>query len=297
MPWTVNKTKNVISGAFTAAMEQTPPLVLINPCKGVKTPSIKQRPIRVLTEQEQKRLMEALKGTRFETLFLFALATGMRRGEIIALTWDCVDFKKNQIKVYSSVNRVMDVNTKKSYLVEGDTKSDAGFRKVPILPSFLPVLTAHKQEQDAIRKQASSSWNDKNLVFCSSVGEWIEPRRVQTELHKVLKANGFELFGPHALRHTYATRMLEREVPVRVVSEILGHADVKTTMQIYSHVFDTTAHDQANKLDNLFAGLTSENEPPAAQAHYPDFNRTNTKAKNRAAKAKTASSKKKGRAR
>lgn len=82
-------------------------------------------------------------------------------------------------------------------------------------------------------------------LFCSSVGEWIEPRRVQTELHKVLQANGFEPFGPPALRHTYATRMLERQVPVRVVSGILGHADVKTTMQIYSHVFDTTAHDQA----------------------------------------------------
>jgi integrase len=300
MPWTINKVKNVISGALTAATEQTPPLIAVNPCRGVKTPPIKQRPIRVLTEEEQKVFMEAVKGSRFETLFLFALATGMRRGEMVALTWDRVDFSKAQITVNSSVSRVLDMDTKRTQLMEGEPKSDAGSRKVPLLPGIAPVLLAHKKEQDAIRKAAGSAWNERNLVFCSAVGEWIEPRRIQLELHRILRGNDMEPFGVHTFRHTFATRMLEREVSPKVVSEILGHADVKTTMQIYTHVFDSTAQEQAYKLNSLFAGLTNEDAPrreQAASTHYPEFKRQNTKARNRAAKSKTGKKKKGGDAR
>lgn len=299
MPWTLNKMKNIVSGAFTAAMAQSPPLVAVNPCKGVKTPKITQKPIRVLSEEEQLQFMDAIKGSRFETLFVFALATGMRRGEIVALTWDCIDFKKMQITVKSNVVRVMDMETKITSLVEGETKSDAGARKVPILPNLAPALAAHKQEQDTIRKLAGSAWNDGNLVFCSTVGTWLEPRRIQTDLDKINDELGFDRFGIHTFRHTYATRMLEKEVPPKVVSEILGHADVKTTLQIYSHVFDSTAHEQAAKLDGLFAGVKTEKEGEAnpAGAHYPNFKRMNTKAKNRSGGTGKTAKKKPGRAR
>lgn len=299
MPWTLNKLKNIISSAYTAAMEQTPPLITINPCKGVKTPTIKQKPIRVLTEEEQLAFMEAVKGNRFETLFVFALATGMRRGEIIGLTWDCVDFKKMQITVKRNVVRILDMDTKKTSLVEGEPKSEAGERKVPILPSLAPVLKAHRQEQDAMRREAGSAWNEGNLVFCSTVGAWLEPRRIQTELDKINDTHGLERFGIHTFRHTYATRMLEKEVPPKVVSEILGHADVKTTLQIYSHVFDSTAHEQAGKLDSLFAAALTSEEPPeqTPNTHYPNFKGMNTKAKNRAVKSKSTQKKKGGRAR
>ena len=301
MPWTLNKLKNIISGAFTAAMEQSPPLVATNPCRGVKTPTIKQKPIRVLSEEEQLDFMDAIKGSRFETLFLFALATGMRRGEIVALTWDCVNFNKMQITVKRNVIRVMDTDTKKTRLMEGEPKSDAGARKVPILPSFVPVLLAHKKEQEALKRVAGSAWNSGNLVFCTAVGTWIEPRRIQSDLDKINEERGLDKFGIHTFRHTYATRMLEKEVPPKVVSEILGHADVKTTLQIYSHVFDSTAHEQAAKLDGLFAGLAQEQEPPTApatkSAHYPNFKGMNKKAKNRAKSGANAKKKKSGYAR
>lgn len=78
-------------------------------------------------------------------------------------------------------------------------------------------------------------------------------------------------FSFHSLRHTYATRMLEKEVPAKVVSEMLGHSDVTTTLNIYSQVFDTTAHDQAGKLNSLFAGKVEPTlgDAESAKAHYP----------------------------
>ncbi len=167
----------------------------------MKTPTIKQKPIRVLSEEEQLDFMDAIKGSRFETLFLFALATGMRRGEIVALTWDCVNFSKMQITVKRNVIRVMDTDTKKTRLMEGEPKSDAGARKVPILPSFAPVLLAHKKEQEALKRVAGSAWNSGNLVFCTAVGTWIEPRRIQSDLDKINEERGLDKFGIHTFRH------------------------------------------------------------------------------------------------
>lgn len=272
-PWTLTKLKMVISSAFSDAMEQTPPLVKYNPCTGVKTPTIQKSDVRALTNEEQDVFVEAIAGTRLETLFLTALATGMRRGELIALTWDCVDFIKRQIFVKGSVGRVRDPATGKMNLQYGTPKTASSRRKVPVIESLIPVLKAHKDEQNSVREQAGAAWNEKNLVFCSVVGEWLEPRRIRSNLDDVINTAGLEHFSFHSLRHTFATRMLEKEVPAKVVSEILGHRDVKTTLDIYSQVFDTTAHDQAAKLNDLFADKVqaTPGDDDSRKAHYPQL--------------------------
>lgn len=272
-PWTLTKLKMVISSAFNDAMEQTPPLVKYNPCVGVKTPTIQKTDVRALTKEEQDIFVDAVKGTRLETLFLTALATGMRRGELIALTWDCVDFDKRQIFVKGSVSCVRDPATGKMNLQYGSPKTKTSRRKVPVIASLIPVLQAHHAEQQAVREQAGSAWNEKNLVFCSVVGNWLEPRRIRSNLNDVIAAAGMEHFSFHSLRHTFATRMLEKEVPAKVVSEILGHRDVKTTLDIYSQVFDTTAHEQAAKLNDLFEDKVEQTPGDSAsqKAHYPQL--------------------------
>jgi len=119
-PWTVNKAKVVLSGAFEQAVRNQ--IILYNPVKATVPPKMEQKDIRVLTEDEQKKFMQAVKGHRLEALFLLTLATGLRKGEVIALTWDNVDFENRTISVKSSVSRVLDTDTNKTYLIKSEPK-------------------------------------------------------------------------------------------------------------------------------------------------------------------------------
>jgi len=108
------------------------------------------------------------------------------------------------------------------------------------------------ERQDAEKAEAGSAWNPQNLVFCSNVGTVIEPRRVCTTMDKITDAAELPRFTFHALRHTFATRMLEANVPAKVVQDVLGHADVTLTLNTYSHVIGSTAHEQMAKINGLF---------------------------------------------
>ena len=249
-PWTVLKAKNIISGALEQAIRNQ--IIPYNPAKAAVPPKLEQKDIRILTESEQKQFMEAVKGHRLEALYLLALATGMRRGEIMALSWDCVDWKNKQIAVKGSISRVKDPDTGITALRYSEPKTKSGRRQVPILPNMIPVLQAHQRRQEAEKAEAGSAWNPHNLVFCSNVGTVIEPRRVCTTMNKITDAAELPRFTFHALRHTFATRMLEANVPAKVVQDVLGHADVTLTLNTYSHVIGSTAHEQMAKINGLF---------------------------------------------
>lgn len=249
-PWTVLKVKNILSGAMEQAIKNR--IIQFNPAKAVTPPKLEQKEIRILTEEEQEKFMGACKGHRLEALYLLALATGMRRGEILALTWDCVDFDNQSIAVKGSVSRIKDPDTGITALHFAEPKTKSGRRQVPILDSMVPVLEAHRERQNAEKAEAGSAWNKRNLVFCSNVGTPVEPRRLCTTMDKITSSVGLPHFTFHAMRHTFATCLLEAGVPAKVVQDVLGHADVTLTLNTYSHVIGTTAHEQMSKINDLF---------------------------------------------
>ena len=261
--WTVLKIKNILSGAFEQAVRNQ--IIVANLVKSAVSPKMLQKEIRILSEQEQQKFIAALKGHRLEALYMLALATGMRRGEILALIWDNVNFDTRSITVKASVSRVKDPDTKQSEIIFAEPKTKAGRRTVPILESLVPVLQAHRERQEAEKAAAGSAYNERNLVFCSNVGTVIEPRRVRQMMDRLSDKAGIEHITFHALRHTFATRMLEAEVPAKVVQDILGHSDVTLTLNTYSHVMGTTAHEQMSKIDGLFAAKKAEEKPSIKQ--------------------------------
>ena len=265
---TILKTKNILSSAFEQAVRNK--IIPYNPVRATVSPKKEQNEIRILNKEEHKQFVEALKGHRLEALYLLALATGMRRGELLALTWDCIDWKNNSINVKSSVTRVKDPDTGKTEIRYFEPKTKSGRRYVPILPSMIPVLKAHKERQDTEKREAGNVWNDKNIVFCSNVGTIIEPRRVGTTLDKITKAAKIDKITFHALRHSFATRMLEADVPAKVVQDVLGHADVTLTLNTYSHVLGTTAHDQMSKINDLFKAENTAEPIPDYQPSIKD---------------------------
>jgi integrase len=252
-PSTVIKIKVVINASLKQAMKNK--LIPFNPTEAVTPPKQVRKEIRILTVDEQKKFMSALNGHRLEALFKLALATGMRKGELMALTWDCVDFENRSIKVTKSASRIRNPHTRVTSIETGNTKTASGVRQVPILPGVLPVLKEHRRRQEMEKRIAGSAYNRTGLVFCSNIGTYIEPRRVNTTLGKLVNKAGIEHINFHALRHTFATRALETGIPAKVVQEILGHSDVALTLNRYTHVLKSTAQEQMNKMNELFASM------------------------------------------
>jgi integrase len=246
------KMKIVISSALKQAVKNR--IIPFNPTEAVTPPRMVRKEIRILTPEEQTKFLQAVEGHRLEAIFKLALATGMRKGELMALTWDDIDFENESISVTKSASRVRDPHTRKTSIETGSTKSRSGIRQVPLLPSMVPVLEKHRAFQDGEKRMAGSAYNKLNLVFCSNVGTYIEPTRINNMLGELRRKAGLEHINFHALRHTFATRALENGIPARVVQEILGHSDVSLTLNRYTHVLKATSQEQIFKMNDLFVG-------------------------------------------
>ena len=250
----LRKLRNILHGALQQAIVIQH--ITKNVTEGLILPQHKQKDIKVLTREEEKRFKEALAGDKLETAFKFALASGLRIGEFLGLTWDCIDWEQGIISVRKSLIRVKDrsVNAKKKnkYIVEDTTKTKNSKRKVPIPKSAMVMMEMYKQNQETEKGLAEGVYDDNNLVFCTALGNRIVPRNAERSFTRLAKKAGIEGASIHSLRHTYATRLFELGVASKTVSELLGHKNVSHTLDVYTHVLPDTKNEAVQKLDSLF---------------------------------------------
>jgi integrase len=171
----------------------------------------------------------------------------MRHGEVQALKWEDFDAPNRTIAITSNLHR----ETGKGW-VEGPTKTGKS-RVVHLQPSVAALLKEHKTRQNEARLHAGPAWQDNGLIFTNEVGQPLEPDRVQRALDRACNAAGVERRTVKELRHTFATIALRRRVPVKMVSEALGHAKVTMTLDTYSHVVTGMHEDAFGYLDDLLA--------------------------------------------
>lgn len=231
-----------------------------NPVRATIPPKVKKKTAEVLSIEEQDAFLKALKGERLAPIFLFLITTGVRRGEALGLKWSdiVIDMDGNMTAhIRRSVVRAKDpegeFNTK---LFIEDTKTEKSKREIPLLEFTAKVLKAHKVQQNKEKLKAGSEWEDSGFVFSTRFGGVIEPSVLYREFRRILKKAGLEGVKIHTLRHTFATRLLELGTHPKVVQELLGHEDISTTLNIYSHVSPEIKRRAAEKLDTLF---TKEN--------------------------------------
>lgn len=200
-------------------------------CPSLKTsinkPYIEKKEIQVLNIDEQKRLERVLSSelNEMNVGILISLHTGLRIGEICALSWDDVDLTRKVIHVRHTVVRVQNDDPKcnlKTRLVIDTPKTQASNRVIPICSSLLPTLLRLKE--NAVSRYVIS----RNISFVS-------PRTFEYHYHKVLRCGDIPSLNFHCLRHTFATRCIEAGVDVKSLSEILGHANVGITLNTYVH--------------------------------------------------------------
>lgn len=212
----------VISSALTFAVNEGMCMPLKN---RIRKPSAPKKEIAVLPREKQKELEKILCKKLDSTGIgiMISLYTGLRIGEICALSWDDIDFSENTLHVRHTVSRIKSSKDLfKTELILDTPKTLSSNRVIPISSVLLPLLLEYK--------------NYSNSTYITSEKNgFISPRTYEARFHKLLKDNNIEPFNFHILRHTFATRCIEAGVDVKSLSEILGHSNVSITLNTYVH--------------------------------------------------------------
>ena len=222
--------------------------ILKNPClkieiKGNKSDIVKRKrenKVEILSEDEIAKIKEYIKDTNFELLFLLDLSTGLREGELLALTWNDIDLKEKTLIVEKSVKEVYvyeDENTRHIETITQIPKTMTSFRTVPI--------------PDSIILKLKSIRNKKGLLFFDENNEVLKAKNVSYKWKKILQACDIPHKKFHSIRHTYASTLLKNGVDIQSVAELMGHSAIAIT-QIYLHSSDEQKHDAVSKLNYLF---------------------------------------------
>lgn len=191
----------------------------------INKPTVSSKELSLLDLEEQNRLENFLRADIDNTKvgILITMHTGLRIGEICALSWDDIDFKNNVIHVRHTVARIKDnLSESSSKFVIDLPKTSSSIRDIPISSFLLPILKKLKQ-------------NTKFPYIVSNTASFTNPRTYEYRYHKVLNECGIESVNYHVLRHTFATRCINAGVDVKSLSEILGHANVSITLNTYVH--------------------------------------------------------------
>ena len=195
-------------------------------------------------------MLATARGHKWEALFTLALATGMRRGELIALKWQDINFKTGTLQVVRVLTRVPTKMPKREHVyMEAEPKTQKSRRNVLIAPFALEALKEHRVRQLEAKLKAGASWQEHDYVFCTLHGTHLGPNHVVEEFKLLLKQAGLPDIRFHDLRHSAASLLLSLEVHPKVVQELLGHTQIGITMDVYSHLLPGMQKDAMSKLD------------------------------------------------
>lgn len=244
-PRTVVLIHSVLHRALENAVKWN--LVPRNVAKLVTLPRIERHEGQTLTVEQARRLLELARGSNMEALLLVAVTTGMRKGELLALHWDDVNFVSKFVHVRRTVGRVAGRGW-----VESEPKTRASRRKIALPDEVLSVLIVHREHQAQVRAKAGIVWHERGLVFCNRYGGFLIAWHVDKLFHKLLVKADLPKMRFHDLRHSMATILLVAGIHPKVVQERLGHSSIRITMDIYSHVLPSMQDDVARMLGEMF---------------------------------------------
>lgn len=205
------------------------------------------------TLDEQLKFIEAIKGNDLEMLFITALDTGLRQGELFALTWNDIDLKNKVIYVNKTFKRVKNTDTGEYEDIIQSPKTKKGVRVVPIPYHLIDKLNRHRLNQKSLKLKAANLYEDNNLVFSNTFGKYLDSGNVLKKFKKILKDNDIPTRKFHDLRHTYATRLFELGEEAKTVQELLGHSNISITLDTYTHVLDSLKGNAISKLNDLYS--------------------------------------------
>lgn len=265
---TISKAKILLVDMFDKALLDD--LVWKNVARGIRIPRDDNYERRVLTTEEQLSFLETAKGTYYYNLYVVALNTGMRIGEISALTPKDINFEKKEISINKSLTYIKyDEDEKKTFHL-GPPKTNKSKRIIPITKECEIALKKQYMQNNIVKSKLHCNPIEgfEDLIFCTSLNGPICPQIIIDDIKRILKqinmmrddSDQFESFSFHSFRHTFATRCFEAGMEAKAVQEILGHASIQMTMDLYTHVTDNKKKSEMDKFERTMYELEEAKE-------------------------------------
>lgn len=239
----IRKIHTIINDSLNKAFKWE--MISRNPAALVDAPKVSKKEIEVWDEEDIKKFLDAAKESRYYCAFLLALTTGMRQGEILGLRWKDIDVNNQTISVVQTLSH-------KGQELSAGAKTESGNRQISIdeetLTQVLRLKHLYKEEMMASRPL----YNDLDLVIRTSLGTPLSPRNLLRSFYSIIEKSGVKKIRFHDLRHTHASLMLKQGVNPKIVSERLGHANVRITLDTYSHLLPNLQKETAKEFGKLF---------------------------------------------
>lgn len=244
---TVQYYHRVISSILSTAVQWQ--IILFNPCERVKPPKNERKEAKYLDDKQAMELLKLLEAEPliYRALYSLIMYTGMRRGEACGLTWQDIDLD----------NGVIDINKSSLYTpdrgrFDDDTKNETSRRVIKIPDPAVDLLREYRAFQAAEKIKLGDKWQGENKVFTSANGKPIHPDTVSSHFHSFIEKTDLPPITVHGLRHTNASLMIANGTDIKTVSKRLGHANVTTTGNIYTHAIKSADELAADKLTDIF---------------------------------------------
>ncbi len=190
-----------------------------------------------LSVEEMQKMFEALRGTKLELPVLVAAFYGFRRGEVLGLKWDAIDFERGTISVIRTVTTIT-LDGKQTEIEQQSAKTKSSLRTLPLIGSFREYFLQVKEAQELNKQICGNCYNHKydGFVFVDELGERMRANYLTSAFPKFLESHGLRRMRFHDLRHSCASLLLANGVPLKHIQEWLGHSDFTTTANIYAHL-------------------------------------------------------------
>ena len=249
------KTVRNIHGVFHKALEQAVKLGMIrsNPTNLCDLPKVRRKEIHPMEQEEITAFLKAIEGCKYELVYRVTLFTGMRQGEILGLTWDCVDFQHNALYVNKQLQKAKKVG---GQYVLVPTKSGRS-RMITVAPSVMDLLKKQKSQQAQMRLLAGQDWkNPWDLVFTNEFGGNLSHFTVYKTFKEIVRSMGLGQERFHDLRHSYAVVSIESGDDIKTVQANLGHATASFTLDVYGHVSQKMRQQSADRMEQFIQKIS-----------------------------------------
>lgn len=252
------KTVKNIHGVLHHALKQAVAngLIRSNPADGCTLPRIEKKELKPLDEDEIALFLKVIHGHRFESIFLTTLFTGLREGEVLGLTWDCVDFDRGILLINKQIQLHQEAGIDAYKLV---SPKNGKSRSVSAAPSVMACLKRHKAVQAEMQFKAGATWyNPDNLVFTDELGGHLTKSAVYRAFKTAVKSIGRPDARFHDMRHSYAVAAIRSGDDIKTVQGNLGHATAAFTLDVYGHVTDKMKQESAARMEKFIKSVSGE---------------------------------------
>ena len=236
-------------GVFHSALKQAQRLGYIqqNPADNITLPRVERPDVQPMTDNALPAFLEAIQGHELEAVFFVTVFTGMRKGEVLGLTWDNVDFERGTVCIRQQLLKKRGENA----FMLASPKNDKP-RTISPAQDIMAILRGERVRQKRNQLQAGTMWdNPDNLVFTDAFGKHLTPQTVYVRFKSLAASLGYPDLRFHDLRHTYAVNALRGGDDIKTVQGNLGHHTAAFTLDTYGHVTEQMKRDSADRMQRL----------------------------------------------